>query len=512
MIVALALALTGKMALTTESPVYLHLIQNVSLILLAIVFAPLCTFIAFASSFTSPHIASGKIIQDHRKCQQSSPTLRPRIVLVTGVGMAKGLAIARAFYREGHTVFGADFEPSNIPVSGRFSKSLKKFYRLPKSSPNDSTAYVNALIDIIKKEHVDLWVSCSGVASAVEDGHAADSVERLTSCVAIQFSASLTETLHGKHSFIESIRQFGLNSPITQLITSTDDAVNFLYQRADENASRKQYIMKSVGLDDSIRADMTLLPRGFPEQTRNHVSHLRPSVSNPFVLQQFISGPEYCTHSIVIRGKVRAFTACKSAGILMHYKSLPPESSLFQTMLEYTQMYAEKTGREMTGHFSIDFLVDESNSGIPLMERMFPIECNPRAHTAVTLFADDSKGMVEAYLSSLGDKEGMEEKASICTPLNSRSYFWVGHDLVEYVILPVWEFLNLRIRGETMVKMWMTFLEHLLTWKEGTFAVWDPWPAWWLYCVYWPSTFMVTIWTRSWWSKCNVSTNKVFRC
>lgn len=502
------------MALTAQSSVYIHLAQNLSLILLALVLTPLCTFIALTSSLISSRTTTGKTIQQHRKCQQSSPGFRPRIVLVTGIGMAKGLAIARAFYREGHTVLGADFEPNQIPVSGRVSKCLKRFYRLPKSSPNDSTAYIDALIGIIKKEHVDLWVSCSGVASAVEDGQAADAVEKLTSCVAIQFGASLTETLHGKHSFIDSARQFGLNSPETQLVTSVEDAINFLYvhEGQDDNQDRKQYIMKSVGLDDSIRADMTLLPRGSSEDTRKHLSRLKPSVSNPFVLQQFISGPEYCTHSIIVRGKVRAFTSCRSAGILMHYKSLPPGSELFQTMLKYTQIYAEKTGREMTGHFSIDFLVDESDSELSLMDRIYPIECNPRAHTAVVLFANESQGMVKAYMSSLEDGEEKEKKISICTPLNSSSYFWVGHDIVEYVIFPAWEFLNLRSSFSTTIEGWMTFAEHLLTWKEGTFAVWDPWPAWWLYCVYWPATFMATILTKSWWSKCNVSTNKLFRC
>ena len=500
------------MALNAQSRIYLHLLQNTTLIVLALIFTPLCTLIAIASSLFSPYTVAGKQIEDRRKWKQSSPTFRPRIVLVSGVGMAKGLAIARAFHREGHTVIGADFEPNQIPVSGRFSRSLHKFYQLPKSSPSDASSYIDGLINIIKNEHVELWVSCSGVASAVEDGHAADAIRKLTPCKTIQFGASLTETLHGKHSFIESCRKMGLNAPTTQLITSVEDAVLFLHQQPDTEA-KKQFIVKSVGLDDAVRADMTLLPRGSVEETRKHISRLSPSAFNSFVLQQFISGPEYCTHSIVIRGKVRAFTSCESAGILMHYKALPIDSELAQAMLKYTQIYAANTGRDMTGHFSMDFLVESDGRGrkLDLIERIYPIECNPRAHTAVLLFENDSKGMVEAYLSLLDScGEGME--MSICTPTSTNGYFWVGHDLVEHIISPFWNFVNLRCTSPSMINQWMIFVKHILSGKEGTFVVWDPWPAWWLYCVYWPLTFTVTISKRSWWSKCNVSTNKLFRC
>ena len=491
-----------SMALSAESSILLHLLQNVLLILFAVSFTPLWTFVAIFSRLFSPFSATTRELEQHRRACLSRSPFTPRTILVTGVGMAKGLAISRAFYREGHTVIGADFEPYYVPVSGRFSRALSKFYRLP-----HPPTYITALIDIINRNNVDIWVSCSGVASATDDGRAADLVEQATNCKVLQFGLEMTETLHEKHSFIDNTKRIGLNVPVTQLITSVEDAMGFFTQQRQEG-SLKSFILKSVGMDDSIRADMTLLPKSDLIATRNHIVRLRPSPSRPFVLQQFISGPEYCTHSIVIRGKVLAFTSCKSAGILMHYKALPVNSELNQAMLQYTDIYVDKMGSAMTGHFSIDFLVDESGTG-NLLKRIYPIECNPRAHTAVVMFEGESEKMVEAYLGILKDDPSSVKTA---TTSSTSGYYWIGHDIVEFIVFPIWGLLTLELGVKDVIESVTTFLEHLLFWREGTFATWDPLPGWWLYCGYWPAMFMLSILTMNWWSKCNVSTNKMFRC
>jgi hypothetical protein len=416
--------------------------------------------------------------------------------------MAKGLAIARAFYKEGHTVIGADFEPYFVPVSGHFSCALKRFYRLP-SPPN----YIEALLNVIEREEVDIWISCSGVASAAEDGRAAEAVRSRTSCQAVQFGLELTETLHEKHSFIDNTKKLGLNVPETQLVESVKDAMDFLYQK-QQDKQKKNFILKSVGMDDSVRADMTLLQKATFTETEKHIAKARPSKTRPFVLQQFINGAEYCTHSIVIRGKVVAFTSCKSAGILMHYRALSQNSELNQAMLKYTQAYAEKTGEQMTGHFSMDFLVDDHSTG-DISQRIYPIECNPRAHTAVILFENDSAKMVKAYLSVLS-KDSMPTE--LCTTSSTRGYYWIGHDIVEYGVFPLWAWLTLAISFREFLRSVQILAEHILFQREGTFTSWDPWPAWWLYCGYWPAMFVISLVSRDWWSQCNVSTNKIFRC
>merc|ERR1712072_753816 len=70
---------------------------------------------------------------------------------------------------------------------------------------------------------------------------------------------------------------------------------------------------KYIGTDDSVRGDMTLLPLDTPAQTKAHITKFQISEERPWILQQFIRGPEYCTHSLVVKGEVKAFVACPLA-------------------------------------------------------------------------------------------------------------------------------------------------------------------------------------------------------
>ncbi|KAG0645136.1 O-methyltransferase [Hyphodiscus hymeniophilus] len=427
---------------------------------------------------------AAKEIEHKRQCISSSSTFQPRVILVTGVGMSKGLSIARAFYREGHHVIGADFEPFGIPVCGRFSSTLRKFYRIskPTSGPAESRGYAEGLLDIVNRESVDLWVSCSGVASAVQDGEAAEIIENESKCRAIQFGAQTTKTLDEKHLFIKQTRKFGLNVPETHLITSVEDALRVLHP-SEKGMERKQYIMKSVGLDDTTRADMTLLPQASSDDTRSYLARLNPSVSRLFVLQQFISGPEYCTHSVIIRGRVMVFAACRSAELLMHYEAVSPRSDLSRALQKYSEIYAAKMGC-VTGHFSIDFMLDERSTELDLMSRLYPIECNPRAHTAVVLFEQESGRMVDAYLSAL-EVDGMDgiDIQPVVTPSTTKGYYWIGHDLVTCVLLPLLSTMAMKGSISSLTEKRKVFLHHLMFWKDGTYLLWDPLPFWWLYYV-----------------------------
>lgn len=551
------------MTLSGHSPSYLHFAQNALLILIALAFIPLCTCIALLSRIVAPWTQTARHIRHHRQWRAlSSSTFRPRTVLVTGVGMNKGLSIARAFYRAGHRVIGADFEPYGIPVSGHFSAALDRFYPLKPivERPVDSERYVEDLINIVKSEKVELWVSCSGVASAIEDAEAAETIEKHTKCKAFQFGVSMTETLHEKHTFIQHTAKLGLNVPDTRLVDSTQQVLRILHPKDPSPGSEgKQYILKPVGMDDSSRADLgVLLPRPTRQETKAHVSRLQPSPFRPFVLQQYIKGPEYCTHSIVLRGRVLLFVACASSDMLMHYRALPPTSALSQAMLAYTTTYCEKTGSSMTGHFSLDFLVsqdDMSHAELAgtgdneelvegLGKKLFPIECNPRAHTAVTLFDNDKEtveAMAEAYLSLLPDhtieptlpSHSSPSPKSIITPpphlRTNKGTYWIGHDVVALVLLPLmWYAFSFHPRARwsresptcpkelrnpsirKVVAPWIEFVKHVLFWKDGVYETWDPWPWWWMYVGYWPLMLLVSIKRARWWSRVNVSTNKMF--
>ncbi|MCJ1306870.1 hypothetical protein MMC25_000514 [Agyrium rufum] len=567
--------------LTGDSPPLYHLLQNLSLIFLSLLLLPLSTLILLATlpfRYLLPQLSLLPRLRARRR-----PSFRARTVLVTGVGMSKGLSLARTFHLAGHTVIGADFEPHRIPVSGRFSRSLKKFYTLPKPDGEESAEgvakYVHALLQIVRKEKVDLWVSCSGVASAVEDGMAKEVLERKTDCRAIQFGVEDTKVLHEKSSFIARTRELGLPAPETIDVRSRDAVHKVLFkgltweeEAANERGQgngvgggevlhkssgtdtgamtppltprskkRKSYIMKSVGVDDANRGNMTLLPRRTLSETYSHVSKIPISKDNPWILQEFIEGKEYCTHALVVRGKVKAFVACPSLELLMHYEALPADEGLSKAMESFTKEFARRSGPDFTGHLSFDFLVEESVSEGRVEKTLFPIECNPRCHTAIVLFQGVEEQMASAYMTALKSEVKMNgngngkaiqtgfhgDVRSIAsrelTTLSSdedivrpsshpAKYYWIGHDIVELILLPLLNVLRRKSSIAEFIDSSLRFVDHVFLWKDGTFEIWDPLPGWLLYQVYWPGQFLVAVMYNKKWSRINVSTAKMFRC
>jgi hypothetical protein len=478
--------------LTAAHPLRTHVLQNLSLITLSILLLPLSTLILLVSKFYT-------LLSSPQHTHPSQNDFKQRTILVTGVSMTKGLALARLFHRSGHRVIGADFTPL---ACGRFSVSLTKFYELRKPSAKGSGAYIQSLLDVIQAESIDLWVSCSGVASAVEDGEAKEIVEARTGCKAVQFDISTTRKLHEKDMFIDYVKSLGLNVPETHVITSKSAVLDVLAKAP----IGRRYIMKTIGVVDSVRGDMTLLPKERPAETGTHLEALPISKEIPWILQEFVRGKEYCTHSLVVKGIVKAFVACPSSEMLMHYEALDSESNLSRKMLEFTTRVARESGEGFSGHLSFDFLVPETEGEVVL----YPIECNPRAHTAVALF-NGTEEMVDGYLSLLDEKEASKVDGPVF-PKSDESYYWVGHDLIAKVLLPSYHLLLAQINPEDLLREYSEIWRHIFTWRDGTFEVCDPLPWWWLYHVYWPMKFWDCIRSGTKWSRINVSTTKMFEC
>jgi predicted ATP-grasp superfamily ATP-dependent carboligase len=479
-------------------------LRTLGIVLLSLIVLPLTLAVVYLTYLA--HFIARFHQPRHPRLAHGQPR---RTVLVTGVGMTKGLTISRAFYLCGHRVIGADFEQHGIPCPGRFSKSLSAFHTLPKPSTTgkDENTYTRRLLDIIASENVDLWVSCSGVATAAEDAQAKEAIEEATACRCIQFDEATTMKLHEKDAFTRETSRLGLPVPETHDITSHKGALEILHRNAlGEKGGKetKKYIMKPVGMNDAHRGDMTLLPLTTWPETEQHVNKLPVSEESPWILQQFIAGgQEYCTHALIVRGTVRVFVSCPSSELLMHYRALTPSDALHREMLEFTRQFVERSEESgaMTGHLSFDFMVDDQR-------RIYAIECNPRAHTAVVLFAQEGQTMahmVDAYLSVLDEPAKVDDTGHLVTPAYPVSpRYWIAHDLVTLGVLPLVH------GGMEAWKGVCDLLGHVTTWKEGSFETWDPWPTLVLYHVYWPLTILDAWWHGQRWSRVNVSTTKMF--
>ncbi|TVY83602.1 hypothetical protein LSUE1_G002042 [Lachnellula suecica] len=509
---------------SSTSSTVAHVLKNVFLILFSAFFTPLCTWIAFLSSIVSPFTKASEHIKLHRQWRQkSSSTFRPRTVLVTGVGTAKGLALARAFYRAGHRVIGADFEPYLIPVPGHFSTSIEIFYRLSKPDKETGTAkYIQDILSLILKEKAELWISCSDVIAA-DDAEAAEVVGRRTKCKSIQLSHSCTGTLTQAPSFTSKARTLGLHVPESHIVTSETEALSAMYPTSTRFQSSKNFLITSLR---SNAAPKVLSQFPNPQETKAEIRTLNPTPFNPFFVQEQVTGIEYSTHTLILKGKITAFVACPSTPNA--YTALPYSSALSQAMLLYTKAFISSS-EPMTAHLSLTFRVPESASLMgentfgasdsqvkELMGKIYAISANPGVSPAIVLFADESEDLAEMYLSvlpshePLGIANGHRDSNHIIVPKPTvPTYYWVGQDIVAGIFLSLFAFLRGDIGLKGLRQSWTGTLGNLLGCRDATWELWDPWPFWWMYVGYWPAVFLSCLWEGRRWRECDVSEGRL---
>jgi hypothetical protein len=194
----------------------------------------------------------------------------------------------------------------------------------------------------------------------------------------------------------------------------------------------------------------------------------------------------------------------------MHYEPLPASSPLSKKMLEFTERVCKDGGETFTGHLSFDFLVENDDKGAAA--KFYPIESNPRAHTAVVLF-EQTPEMAEAYLSIFNSPNPLTSKnkpGPVFPRTPTYSYYWIGHDLVSFVILPLLDLLFGATTLQSAFNDLATFWSHVVGWKDGTYLFEDPVPFFVLYHVYWPAKFLEALRRGQAWSRINVSTTKMF--
>jgi len=172
-------------------------------------------------------------------------------ILVSGAKMTKALQLARCFHAAGHRVIL--IEGHKYWLSGhRFSKAVSRFYTVP-APEEDPQAYIQALVEIVKKEKVDVYVPvCSPVASYY-DSLAKPALSEY--CEVFHFDADITKMLDDKFAFTDQARSLGLSVPKSFKITDPQQVINF-----DFSQETRKYILKSISYDSVRRLNLTKLP------------------------------------------------------------------------------------------------------------------------------------------------------------------------------------------------------------------------------------------------------------
>ena len=321
-----------------------------------------------------------------------------KTILISGGKMTKALQLARSFHRAGHRVILA--ESARYRFTGhRFSRAVDRFYTIPKP---DSPTYADALLAIVEREGVDCYVPvCSPVASYYDSL----AIPTLSShCEVLHVDPARIARLDDKFQFARAAETLGLAVPKSFLITDPEDVARFDFSR-----ERRSYILKSIAYDSVRRLDLTRLPAETAEATATFARSLPISAENPWIMQEFIPGREYCTHGTFRDGEVRVHCCCESSAFQINYENLDkPEIEAW--------VRAFAAGENITGQASFDFIEADDDG------KIYAIECNPRTHSAITMFGDDPR-VSPAYL----DRTPLDAPVS---PLpSSRPTYWIYHEL-----------------------------------------------------------------------------------
>lgn len=351
-------------------------------------------------------------------------------ILLTGGKMTKALQLARSFHRAGHEVFLV--ETHKYWLSGhRFSQAIKKFYTVP-APERYPDQYAEALLAIVKHQGIDVFIPVSSPVASFYDAIAGTLLS--PACEVLHFSPEITQMLDDKFRLCQKARELGLSAPKSFLITDPQQILEF-----DFGADRSQYILKSIRYNSVSRLDLTRLPFvGMADYVRT----LPISPDNPWIMQEYIVGQEYCTHSTVRQGKIRLHCCSRSSPFQVNYEQVDkPE------ILAWVEHFVEKL--HLTGQISFDFMQTADGT-------VYPIECNPRTHSAITMFYDHP-GMADAYLE---DSHG--ERPIVPLP-SSKPVYWLYHEL--------WRLTE--VRSWSDLQAWC---HKILSSKDALFQLDDPLP------------------------------------
>ena len=357
----------------------------------------------------------------------------PQNILVSGGKMTKALQLARSFHAAGHRVIL--IEGHKYWLSGhRFSNAVSRFYTVP-TPQDDPEAYTQALLEIVKQEKIDVYVPvCSPVASYY-DSLAKSALSEY--CEVFHFDADITKMLDDKFAFTDQARSLGLSVPKSFKITDPEQVINF-----DFSKETRKYILKSISYDSVRRLNLTKLPCDTPEETAAFVKSLPISPEKPWIMQEFIPGKELCTHSTVRDGELRLHCCSNSSAFQINYENVENPQ-----IREWVQHFVKSLG--LTGQVSLDLIQAEDGT-------VYAIECNPRTHSAITMFYNHP-GVAEAYLG----------KSPLPAPLepltNSKPTYWIYHE--------IW-----RLTGIRSGKQLQTWLKNLVRGTDAVYRMDDPLP------------------------------------
>ena len=358
---------------------------------------------------------------------------QPKTILISGGKMTKALQLARSFRCAGHRVVMIEGHKYWL-TAHRFSRAVDCFFTVPEASAN---GYAEALLAIVKRENVDIYIPVCSPASSLYDSLAMKLLAPY--CGVVHVDEAQIETLDDKYKFAKAAQALGLRVPRSYLITDPAQVETFDFAK-----ERRPLVLKSIKYDSVRRLDLTKLPLATPQETSAFARSLPISAENPWVMQEFIEGIEFCTHGTFINGELRVHCCCESSSFQVNYANVDKPA-----IAAWVRTFGQQL--QLTGQASFDFIQAHDDG------QAYAIECNPRTHSAVTMYYNHPD-LATAYL-------GRSPQAGAIQPLaSSKPTYWLYHE--------VWKLItglgSLRTVKQALLTIWRG--------KDAVFDWQDPLP------------------------------------
>lgn len=381
-----------------------------------------------------------------------------RTVLISGGKMTKALQLARSFHAAGHRVVLV--ESAKYRWTGhRFSRAVDRFHVVPEPT---APGFADALLDVVRREGVDVFVPVSSPASSVPEADARKLLDGV--CEVVHVDPATVRMVDDKVEFAAFAASLGLRVPDSHRITDARQIEEFDF------VPGRSYILKRIAYNPVGRMDLTPLTCETPERNAAFAQSLGITADDPWVLQEFIAGREYCTHGTVRDGRLQVYGCCESSAFQINYAHVDkPE------ILDWVERFA--SALNVTGQLSFDFI--EAADG-----HVYAIECNPRTHSAITMFYDHPD-LAAAYL---------DDGHPMITPtVTARPTYWLYHE--------VWRLLTRPGR--------LRRLRTLATGTDAILARWDPWPFFAVHHLQMPSQLWRNLRRGSGWTRMDFNIGKL---
>lgn len=280
-------------------------------------------------------------------------------ILITSSRAPVALHLIRVLARAGHTVYATD---TFAPTLGSHSRYLTRHYTTPppRYAP---AAFAAALLRIIRSHQIEVLLPTSEEIFYIARYH------DMLAAATYVYSEPLhvLDGWHNKAFFQQRAASLGLPTPRSVL----------LHSRAELDACLPEfprYVLKPVYSRFATR----IISNARPQPTAEALAACQPTVQDPWIVQEYVSGETICSYSTLHHGRVTAHCAYATPqrygdGSGTAFVSIDGEET-------FALVQRLGAALEFSGQLSFDYVRTPDG-------KLLLLECNPRATSGVHLIA-----------------------------------------------------------------------------------------------------------------------------